>query len=57
MIVPMPALSSSDGVEGVLYWIPPNIYGSKAALTAIASSRAYYELLRKLALFERPRVA
>ena len=57
MIVPMPALSSDDGVEGVLYWIPPNIYGPKSALTVIASSRAYYELLRKLARSEKPRAA
>jgi hypothetical protein len=57
MIVPMRALSSDDDDEGALYWIPPNIYGSKKALTAIASSKAYYELLRKLAPSEKPRAA
>jgi hypothetical protein len=57
MIVPMRALPDDGDDEGALYWIPPNIYGSKAALTAIASSKAYYELLRKLARSEKPRAA
>jgi hypothetical protein len=53
MIVPMCALSGENSDEGALYWIPPNIYGSKTALTAIVSSRSYYELLKRLAPSEK----
>jgi hypothetical protein len=57
MIVPMRALPGDDNDEGALYWIPPNIYGSKKALTAIVSLKAYYEYLRERAPSEKPRAA